>query len=164
MTQAVQTIEECILSVEAIRKGKTWIQMAEGVPRDRYTQVIATLGRECREWPEGATHAEIQALIEENCEEDEIIFYTDGSVQRGIKSGWGYTAAHRGATVKEASGATGLTTSSMCMEIKAISEALQWLQNQPFKHAVVAITNSFSIAHNCIKIHSMRNSISIHSS
>ena len=34
MTQAVQTIEECGLSVEAIRKGKTWIQLAEGV-RDR---------------------------------------------------------------------------------------------------------------------------------
>ena len=125
MTQAVQ-IEECGHSVEAIRKGETWVQIAEGA-RDRYTQVIATLGRECREWPEGATHAEIQALIEENCVEDEIIFYTDGSVQRGIKSGWGYTAAYQGMTVQEASGATGLTTSSMCMEIKAITEGLKWL-------------------------------------
>ena len=126
MTQAVQTIEECGLSVEAIRKGETWVRVAEGA-RDRYTQVIATLGRECREWPEGATHAEIQALIEENCGEDEVIFYTDGSVQRGIRSGWGYTAAYRGTTVQEASGATGLTTSSMCMEIKAITEGLKWL-------------------------------------
>ena len=49
MTQAVQ-IEECGHSVEAIRKGETWVQIAEGA-RDRYTQVIATLERECREWP-----------------------------------------------------------------------------------------------------------------
>ena len=36
MTQAVQTIEECGLTVEAIRRGKTWVQLADKV-RDRYT-------------------------------------------------------------------------------------------------------------------------------
>lgn len=142
MTQAVQTIEECGLSVEAIRKGRTWIRLDEEV-RDRYTQVIATLGRECREWAEGATHAEIQTLIEENCREDEIIIFTDGSVQRGIKSGWGYTAARRGMTVREASGATGLTTSSMCMEIKAITEALKWLGDNQHNQATF-LTDSMS--------------------
>ena len=71
----------------------------------------ATLGRECREWPEGATHAEIQTLIEENCREDETIIFTDGSVQRGIKSGWAYAASCQGVTIQEESGATGLTTS-----------------------------------------------------
>ena len=142
MTQAVKTIEECGLSVEAIRKGKTWIQVAEGV-RDRFTQVIATLGRECREWPEGATHAEIQALIEENCGDDEIVFFTDGSVQRGIKSGWGYTATYQGTTVQEASGATGLTTSSMCMEVKAITEGLKWLGDSQHNKATF-LTDSMS--------------------
>ena len=44
MTQEVQTIEECGLSVEAIRKGQTSIQLAEEV-KDRFTQEIATLGR-----------------------------------------------------------------------------------------------------------------------
>ena len=59
--------------MEAIRKGETWVRVAEGA-RDRYTQVIATLIRECLEWPDGATRAEIKALIEKSCGEDEIIF------------------------------------------------------------------------------------------
>ena len=105
--------------------------------------MIATLGRECREWPEGATHAEIQALIEENCGDDEIVFFTDGSVQRGIKSGWGYTATYQGTTVQEASGATGLTTSSMCMEVKAITEGLKWLGDSQHNKATF-LTDSMS--------------------
>ena len=63
MTQAVQTIEECGLSVEAIRQGETWIRLSDEV-KDSFTQVIDTLGRECREWPEGANNAEIQSLIQ----------------------------------------------------------------------------------------------------
>ena len=43
MTQAVQTIEECGLTVEAIRRGKTWVQLADKV-RDRYTQVMLHWG------------------------------------------------------------------------------------------------------------------------
>ena len=92
MTQAVLTIEECGLTIEAIRRGETWVRLADTV-KDRYTQVIATLGRECREWPEGLTDAAIQSLIEENCRPDEIIIYTDGSVLRGERSGWAYSAA-----------------------------------------------------------------------
>ena len=134
MTQAAQTIEECGLSVEAIRKGEAWVATTDGY-RDSYTKVVATLGRECREWPEAATEAEIQTLIEENCRVDETLIYTDGSVQRGVKSGWAFTASCQGRCKQERAGATGLTTSSMCMEVKAITEALKWLSSSGEEYA-----------------------------
>ena len=55
-------------------------------------QVIATLGCECREWTEEAVILEIDSLIEENSLSDNLIVCTDSSVQRGVRSGWGYTA------------------------------------------------------------------------
>ena len=107
-------------------RGEAWVAVANE-SRDSFTKVVATLGRECREWPEGATQSEIRALIEEHCRDDEMIIYTDGSVQRGTKSGWAFTASRQGVTKHENAGATALTTSSMCMEVKAITEALEWL-------------------------------------
>ena len=80
------------------------------------------MGRECREWTEEAVNLEIDSLIEENNLTDHLIVYTDGSVKRGVRSGWGYTATLLGELVKEDSGFVQLTTSSMCMEIKAITE------------------------------------------
>ena len=53
------------------------------VEAERFTLVISTLGRECREWVPGAAHTEIESLIAA-C--DAVIF-TDGSVVRGSKSG-----------------------------------------------------------------------------
>ena len=77
----------------------------------------------------------MQSLIEENCREDEIIIFTDGSVQRGVKSGWAFTASRHGATQQEGSGAISITTSSMLMEIKAITEALKWLCSCTYQNA-----------------------------
>ena len=70
--------------------------------RDNFTQVIATLGRECRDWADGVTNTAILSLIEDNCRPDEVIIYTDGSVLRGEKSGWAYSAAQHYITLKTA--------------------------------------------------------------
>ena len=59
--------------------------------------------------------------------------FTDGSVQRGVKSGWAFTIRVNGETVAEGSGAVDLTTSSMLMEVKAITEALRYLQQDQHK-------------------------------
>ena len=67
-------------------RGEAWVAVADE-SRASFTKVVATLGRECREWPEGATHSEIQALIEENCREDEMIVYTDGSTRNQVRLG-----------------------------------------------------------------------------
>ena len=110
----------------------------------KYTKVIATLGRECREWPEGATDRQIQSLIEENCRPDETIIYTDGSVLRGEKSGWAFSASQHYITRKEGSGATTITTSSMTVEIKAITEALKWLCSTEDHQYATIVTDSMS--------------------
>ena len=143
MTQAVLTIEECGLTVEAIRRGEAWVRVGDEM-KVKYTKVIATLGRECREWPEGATDRQIQSLIEENCRPDETIIYTDGSVLRGEKSGWAFSASQHYITRKEGSGATTITTSSMTVEIKAITEALKWLCSTEDHQYATIVTDSMS--------------------
>ena len=78
-----------------------------------------------------------------NSRVDDAIVFTDGSVKRGVRSGWGFTIRIEGQTVHEASGAINLTTSSMIMEIKAITEALIYLQRHQKKRAVI-VTDSMS--------------------
>ena len=74
----------------------------------------------------------------------EIFFvFTDGSVKRGEKSGWAFTVRCRGETVGEGSGAVEVTTSSMVMEIKAVTKALKYLQLNNYTRAVI-ITDSMS--------------------
>ena len=45
-----------------------WIPYAEGKSGFRYMtpREVATLGRECREWPTGVANAEILTLVEEH--------------------------------------------------------------------------------------------------
>ena len=62
--KATGTIENS-LSVESIRKGDPWI-VFDDYPK-HYTKVIATLGRECREWAEGETNEAVEDIIAEIC-------------------------------------------------------------------------------------------------
>ena len=140
MTQAANTISQCC-DVDAIRRGKVWFQVHD--PQGRYTKVVSTLGRECREWPTGATNAEILTLVEEHSRPGVVVVFTDGSVLRGVKSGWGFSARVDGVIVAEDSGAFAQTTSSMCMEVRAITEALEWLRDSGHAH-VIFVTDSMS--------------------
>ena len=47
LTQASQTIESC-MSVDSVRKGEAWAPLQ--VDTERFTEVISSLGRQCREW------------------------------------------------------------------------------------------------------------------
>ena len=69
--------------------------------------------KQCREWAPGATHAEVETLIEENSRAGYVIVFTDGSVVRGKKFGWAYTARVDGKSVSEDSAACNSTMSSM---------------------------------------------------
>ena len=140
LTQASQTIEGC-MTVELVRKGEAWPKLQ--VDTERFTEVIATLGRQCREWAPGATHAEIETLIEENSREGDVIVFTDGSVIRGKKSGWAYTARVDGITVSENSAACDSTMSSMMTEINAVTLALTWLKDTEYSR-VVFVSDSLS--------------------
>ena len=87
MNEASRTISLCC-NVASIRTGPSLVTVND----DRLTQVIATLGRECREWPRETVNFETQMLIEENGLTVYLTVYTDGSVKRRVKSGWGFTA------------------------------------------------------------------------
>ena len=140
MTQASNTVENCV-SVNSIRRGKSWHFINDY--QENYSKVIATLGRECREWAPGETDEAVEALISDNSQDGDAIVFTDGSVKRGEKSGWAFTVRCRGETVGEGSGAVEVTTSSMVMEIKAVTEALKYLQLNNYTRAVI-ITDSMS--------------------
>ena len=138
--QAAITIGQC-LSVDSIRRGEAWLEISDEA--EQFTAVIADLGRECREWAPGAANAEIEATIDEVSGPEDVIVFTDGSVKRDEKSGWAFTARVNGITVSEGSGAVELTASSMAMEVKAVTEALQFLATSSYKKAVI-VTDSMS--------------------
>ncbi len=83
--------------------------------------MIATLGRECHQW---AVQSKIEAIISEISGSEDVIIFTDGSVKRGVKSGWAFSARVSGNVIAERTGAVDLTTSSMAMGVNAVREAL----------------------------------------
>ena len=129
------------MSVESIRRGAPWTYVDDY--QEHYTKVVATLGRQCREWKDGETDKAIEEIIADNSREDDAVVFTDGSVQRGVKSGWAFTVRVNGTTVAEKSGAVSITTSSMLMEINAITEALRYLKEEKYTRAVI-VTDSMS--------------------
>ena len=106
--------------------------------------VIITLGRECREWAAGRTEFEVQELIQSNTHQCDIIIYTDGSVVRNRRSGWGFIAKANGRVLKKESLAYETTTSSMRMEVEAVTAAFHWLEETTATH-IVFVTDSKSM-------------------
>ena len=80
------------------------------------------------------------------------MIFTDGSVQRRIKSGWDYSVRENGETVVEGSGTVDITTSSM--EVKAITEDLRYLQINHLKREII-VTGSISTLQKSAKSISM---------
>ena len=142
MNQAASTINDCC-PVEEIRKGEDWVGFED--TEGNYTTVESSLGRECREWPDGEANAAVETLIEKCGNPEAINVFTDGSVQREVptKSGWGLYARINGVTAMERSGATSIVTSSMVMEVKAITETLRWMTEEHLTKAIIA-TDSMS--------------------
>ena len=64
-------------------------------------------------------------LFEANSKPRDIVIYIDGSIKRD-QSGWGFTVTQGGRTVHEDSGAHRATTSSLTMEVEAVTQAIQW--------------------------------------
>ena len=88
-----------------------------------YTGVrtVWRLSRDCREWPEGATN-------EAYSRPGIVVVFTNGSVRTGVKSGGAYSARQNGVVVAKGSGAFAQTASIMGLEVRAISEAIVWLE------------------------------------
>ena len=80
------------------------------------------LQNHCREWPAGKTESEIKLLIQENSKPQDLTVYTDGSVTKD-QSGWGFTAKQGATTIHEDSAAYMVSTSSLTMEVEAVTHA-----------------------------------------
>ena len=104
-------------------------QTSKGVASPTARLLSENLGTHCREWPAGKANAEVQMLIEANSKPHDTVICTDGSVTRD-RSGWGFTGKQGGRTVHEDSGSHRVTTSSLTMEVKAVTHAIQWLASQ----------------------------------
>ena len=108
---------------------------------------VRTLLRDCaaREPRHGlpwiASWAAVQMLVEANSKLHDIVIYTDNSVTRD-RSCWGvHGQAH------EDSGESRVTTSSLTMEVEAVTHAIQWLASQrdaQITHAII-FTDSMNL-------------------
>ena len=81
-----------------------------------------------------------------NSKPHDIVICTDGSVARD-RSGWGFIVKQGGRTVHEDSGAHRVRTSSLTMEVEAVTHAIQWLTSQRdarITHAIL-LTDSMNL-------------------
>jgi ribonuclease HI len=119
----------------SIDLGEEWIP----VPREfkEIFSTVITLDRSCREQNPIAVQAEVMALIAENSESDDAVIFTDGSVIRNQRCAWAFTARSGGKIVTEDSGAFAATTSSLTMEVMAVTKAFIWLESQNFSRASI---------------------------
>ena len=84
--------------------------------------------------------------VEAKSNPHDIVIYTDVSVTKD-RSGWGFTVKQGGRTVHEDSGAHRVTTSSLTMELEAVTHAIQWIASQcdtQITHAII-LTDSVNI-------------------
>ena len=102
------------------------------------TLLSENLGTHCHEYPAGKAYAKVKMLVEANSKPHDIVIYSDGSVTRD-RSGWGFTVKQGGRTVHEDSGAHRVTTSSLTMEVEAVTHSIQRLASQRDAHITHAI-------------------------
>ena len=145
MGQAEQSIQR-VCSLTELKQVRDWEKHPVEFKPYYKTLLSENLGTHCREWPAGKTNAEVQMLVEANSKPHDIVIYTDGSVTRDW-SGWGFTVKQDGRTVHEDSGAHRVTTSSLTMEVEAVTHAIQWLASQRdtrITHAII-LTDSMNL-------------------
>ena len=124
--------------------GKEWIEVS--LEASDLTNVVITMGRERRECAPVVNETDIRQLIEDNSRPGDPVIYTDGSVRRGEQSGWGFVVFIGNTRIHGGSGGTARTTSSMRMEMEAITKALDWLKEERAETThLVVVTDSQSI-------------------
>ena len=143
MAEAEQSIQQ-ICQLTNLKSTNEWEEHPAALNHLYRTMKPDNLGRHCREWPTGQTNAEIQAIIEQNSNPQEVSIYTEGSVAPG-RSGWGFAAKQKGNTIHEACAAYQANTSSLTMEVEAVSQALQWIAHQKNIKQAIILTDSMNL-------------------
>ena len=117
------------------------------IPAFLWDTRVRKLGKHRREWPAGKTESEIKLLIQENSEPQDLIVYTDGSVTKD-QSGWGFTVKQGATTIHEDSRAAyTVSTSSLTMEVEAVTHALRWIASRADSRTThgIILTDSMSV-------------------
>ena len=140
MGQAEQSIQHVwgLAEPKQVREKKTpfsWVQANK-------TLLSENLVTHYREWP-----AE-QPMLKYKClSKPTASHMTSWSTWTKEQSGWGYTVKQGGRTVHEDSGIHRVTTSSLTMEVEAVTHAIQWLVSQrvaQITHAII-LTDSMNL-------------------
>ena len=118
------TLQVCQLT--ELKQTKEWEMYPNRFQRLYETLLPENLAKHCREWPAGKTESEIKLLIQENSKPQDLIVYTDDSVTKD-QSGWGFTGKKGATTIHEDCAAYTISTSSLTMEVEAVTHALQWI-------------------------------------
>lgn len=143
MAEAEESLRK-VCDIEEICSGREWFELSPDCRS--LANVHITMGRERRECAAVINDNDIRQLIEEHSKPEDPVIYTDGSVRRGERSGWGFVVYSRNKRVHSMSGAIERTTSSMKMEIEAVTRALGWLQDaRPRTTHLIIVTDSQSI-------------------
>ena len=144
MGQAEQSIQH-VCSLTELKHVRDWEKRPVEFKPYYKTLLSENLGTQCREWPAGKTNT-VHMLVEANSKPHDIVIYTDGLVTRD-RSGWGFTVKQGGRTVHEDSGAYRVTTSSLTMEVEAVTLSIQWVACQrgpQITHAII-LTDSMNL-------------------
>ncbi|BFZ17186.1 hypothetical protein BsWGS_20225 [Bradybaena similaris] len=160
-----------------LKRGKSWLGHAEeairllcetsGIdPGEEWTcvprtldvdfSVIVQFDRSSRELNPLRINGEVGALLNEHCDEKDAVIYTDGSVIRHVRCAWAFVAYTNGKLIREDSGAFSAATSSMTMEVLAVTMAFRWLETQDYTHVCI-LSDSLSmirrVESGCIQRH-----------
>ena len=79
---------------------------------------------------EAKANSEIRQLIQENSKPQDLIVYTNGSITKTMQSGWGLTVKRCATTIHEDSAAHEVSTSSLAMEMEAVTHAIRWIASR----------------------------------
>ena len=111
---------------------KEWERYPNRLRRPCETRIHARKRvKHCREWPAGETELEIKLiLIQENSKSQDLMVYTDGSVTKDLVSGWGFNGKQGATTIHEDSAAYTISTSSLTMEVEAVTHAIRWIASR----------------------------------
>ena len=88
-----------------------------------------------------AKQSETKLLIQENSKPQDFIMYTDDSVTKD-QSGWGFTVKQGATTIHEDSAAYMVSTSSLTIQLEAVTHARGWIASRgdsQTTHAIILI-------------------------
>ena len=143
--------EQSILTVcelQELKLTKEWEKYPNRFRHLYQTVLSENLGRRCRQWPAGKADLEVKLLIEKHSQPHDLRIYTDGSVTED-KSGWGFSVQQGDCTIYEDSAAYAVTSTSLRMEMEAVTHALRWIasrrDNQTTMRTVVVLSDCMNL-------------------